>query len=87
MIRIPYGISNYKTLVGEGYIYIDRTNFIELIEERYRYIFFLRPRKFGKSLFLSMLDYYYNIKYKANFERLFGQFYIGRKPTNLSIKY
>jgi hypothetical protein len=87
MIRIPYGISNYETLVGEGYIYIDRTNFIELIEERYRYIFFLRPRKFGKSLFLSMLDYYYNIKYKDDFERLFGQFYIGRKPTNLSIKY
>jgi hypothetical protein len=86
MIRIPYGISNYATLVGEGYIYIDRTNYIELIEERYRYIFFLRPRKFGKSLFLSMLDYYY-IKYKDDFERLFGQFYIGRKPMNLSIKY
>jgi hypothetical protein len=86
MIRIPYGISNYETLVGEGYIYIDRTNFIELIEDRYRYIFFMRPRKFGKSLFLSMLDYYYNIKHKDSFERLFGQFYIGRKPTDLSIK-
>jgi hypothetical protein len=87
MIRIPYGISNYETLVGEGYIYIDRTNFIELIEERYRYIFFLRPRKFGKSLFLSMLDYYYNIKYKDDFERLFGQFYIGRKPTKMANQY
>jgi hypothetical protein len=87
MIRIPYGISNYETLVGEGYIYIDRTNFIELIEERYRYIFFLRPRKFGKSLFLSMLDYYYNIKYKEDFERLFGQFYIGRKPTKMANQY
>ncbi|NJN78753.1 MAG: AAA family ATPase [Saprospiraceae bacterium] len=87
MIRIPYGISNYETLVGEGYIYIDRTNFIELIEDRYRYIFFLRPRKFGKSLFLSMLDYYYNIKYKDRFERLFGQFYIGQKPTKMANQY
>ena len=87
MIRIPYGISNYETLVGEGYIYIDRTNYIELIEERYRYIFFMRPRKFGKSLFLSMLDYYYNIKYKDDFERLFGQFYIGRKPTKMANRY
>ena len=66
MIRIPYGISNYETLVGEGYIYIDRTNYIELLEERYRYVFFMRPRKFGKPLFLSMLDYYYNIIDKAH---------------------
>ena len=85
--RIPYGISNYKTLVGEGYIYIDRTKYIELLEERYRYVFLLRPRKFGKSLFLSMLDYYYNIKYKAEFEALFGQFYIGQQPTKMANQY
>ena len=54
----------------------DRTNFVELLEERYSSIFFLRPRKFGKSLFLSMLDYYYNINHKEYFERLFAQFYI-----------
>ncbi len=85
-LKIPYGISNYETLVNE-YIYIDRTQYIELLEERYRYIFFMRPRKFGKSLFLSMLDYYYNIKYTDKFELLFGRFYIGKQPTPMASRY
>ena len=62
---------------------LSKINAIEPLEDHYQYILFLRPRKFGKSLFLSMLDYYYNIKNKDDFERLFGQFYIGRKPTKM----
>ena len=87
MRRIPYGISNYKTLIEENYIYIDRTKYIELLEYRYRYIFFMRPRKFGKSLFLSTLNYYYNINYKDKFESLFGHFYIGKSPTQKANQY
>jgi hypothetical protein len=88
MIKIPYGISNFETLVSNDYIYIDRTPFIERLENiNYRYIFFLRPRKFGKSLFLSTLDYYYNLKHKEKFDALFGQYYIGKKPTELANQY
>lgn len=88
MIKIPYGISNFETLVSNNYTYIDRTPFIERLEQiNYRYLFFLRPRKFGKSLFLSTLDYYYNINAKDKFNSLFGQYYIGQNPTKLANQY
>jgi hypothetical protein len=88
MIKIPYGISNFEMLVSNDYIYIDRTPFIERLENiNYRYIFFLRPRKFGKSLFLSTLNYYYNLSHQDKFQSLFGQYYIGQKPTELANQY
>jgi hypothetical protein len=88
MIKIPYGISNFETLVSNNYIYIDRTPFIARLEQiNYRYLFFLRPRKFGKSLFLSTLDYYYNLNHKSKFQSLFGEYYIGQKPTELASEY
>ncbi|KPA15070.1 hypothetical protein MHK_004724, partial [Candidatus Magnetomorum sp. HK-1] len=59
-IKLPYGISNFKMLVRDEYHYIDKTKYIEQLEENpERYIFFLRPRRFGKSLFVSQLRYYY----------------------------
>ena len=82
MIKIPYGISNFEMLVSEGYRYIDRTPFIETLENlSQRYLFFVRPRRFGKSLFLSLLEYYYGIQYKDKFEALFSTYYIGQHPT------
>ncbi|MEM8527615.1 MAG: AAA family ATPase, partial [Bacteroidota bacterium] len=88
MIKIPYGISNFETLRNRGQYYVDRTNFIEQLEAFYSsYLFFLRPRKFGKSLFLSLLDHYYNINHKHQFDLLFGQYYIGKNPTPLANQY
>jgi hypothetical protein len=66
----------------ENYIYVDKTPFVEMLEnEPAKYTFLIRPRKFGKSLFLSMLWNYYDIVQKDNFEQLFGNLYIGKHPT------
>ena len=82
MKRIPYGISNFETIQTENYYYIDKTRFIEILENYgSRFLFFLRPRRFGKSLFVSMLHYYYDIKSKDQFNQLFGDTYIGKNPT------
>ncbi len=88
MLRLPYGISNFQTLVREGYHFVDRTPFITQLEGlNERYLFFLRPRRFGKSLFVSMLQFYYGIEYAQEFEELFGQFAIGQAPTKLANQY
>lgn len=88
MTKLPYGISNFELLSGEGYLYVDRTPYLDVLESlSQRYLFFVRPRRFGKSLFLSVLEYYYGIQYKDKFERLFGKYYIGRRPTALTNKY
>lgn len=82
MIRVPYGDSNFAKIIRKERYYADRTHYIEVLENYPSdYLFFLRPRKFGKSLFLSMLEYYYGIQYKNNFEELFGKLYIGQHPT------
>lgn len=88
MIKIGYGISNFETMVKENFHYVDRTNFISHIEEMgSRYLFFLRPRRFGKSLFISTLEYYYGLQYKEKFEFLFGKYAIGKNPTPLKNSY
>ena len=78
---IPYGISNYKTIMSEGYAYVDKTMYIRSLEQAGVYNLFLRPRRFGKSLFATMLGYYYNIAEKDNFDLLFSNTYIGQHPT------
>ena len=84
--KIPYGISNFKKLIDEDYYFIDKTKYIELLENfNEQYLIFLRPRRFGKSLFLSMLEYYYDINYKD--EKLFDEYYIGKNPTRLKNSY
>ena len=88
MIRIPYGISNFKKLVTEGYHYVDRTQYIALFESLgEQYISFLRPRRFGKSLFVSILQYYYSLEHKQDFDTIFGKSAIGRQPTSLANTY
>jgi len=79
--QIPYGISNYKTIISEGYAYVDKTMYISLLEQYGHYLLFVRPQRFGKSLFTSMLGYYYDIAEKDNFDLLFSNMDIGRNPT------
>jgi len=80
--RIPYALTNFESIRTENYLYVDKTRFIELLEnEDTKYHFLIRPRKFGKSLFLSVLDHYYDIRHKDKFEQLFGDLYIGQHPT------
>ncbi len=80
--RLPYGISNFGKVIEENFCYIDKTRFIELLEnESNPYQFFIRPRKFGKSLFSSTLLHYYDLNRAGDFEKLFGDLYIGKKPT------
>jgi len=88
MIKIPYGISNFGMLVKYGYKYIDRTIYIEELENlNPRYLVLVRPRRFGKSLFISLLEHYYGIQYKEDFEELFKSYYIGQHPTPSANKY
>jgi len=80
--NLPYGVSNFADLIEGNYAYVDKTRFIEFLEkENNPYQFFIRPRRFGKSLFLSILENYYDLNKKDKFESLFGDFYIGKHPT------
>jgi len=63
---LPYGLADYDTIIREGYAYVDKTMYIRTLEEAGHYILLLRPRRFGKSLFTSMLGYYYDINQKDN---------------------
>ena len=89
MRKIPYGQINFETIINENLLYIDKSNYIEKLESDIdlRRVFFLRPRCFGKSLFTSMLNYYYAIDTKEKFEKIFGNTYIGKRPTENRNKY
>ena len=87
-LKMPYGISNYEELVTENYYYVDKTKYIEKLEELpEKRIMFLRPRKFGKTLFTSVLENYYDKNKKDSFEKLYGNTYIGKNPTKLKNSY
>ena len=82
MKKLPNGISNYEELIEDGYIYVDKTMYIKKLEDLTdKRIMFLRPRKFGKTLFTSVLENYYDILKTDKFEKLFGETYIGKNPT------
>lgn len=85
--RIPYGISNFEVLREKEYLYIDKTSYIELLDGYAPYQFFIRPRRFGKSLFISMLENYYDINKEDKFQELFGDLYIGKNPTKDKNKF
>ncbi len=88
MKKLPYGISNYEELITDGYYYVDKSKYIEKLENLpEKRIMFLRPRKFGKTLFTSMLENYYDINKKDKFEKLFEETYIGKNPTVQKNKY
>ena len=83
---MPYGVSNFENVATQNYYYIDKTHYIEKLE-KLKYPVFLRPRRFGKSLFTQTLKWYYDIKAKDRFEELFGNLYIGKNPTKNRNKY
>ena len=88
MKKLPYGISNYEELVEDGYYYVDKTMYIEKLENlAEKRILFLRPRKFGKTLFTSTLENYYDLKKVDKFKTLYGNTYIGKNPTKLKNSY
>ena len=86
--KLPYGISNYEELIEDGYYYVDKTMYIEKLENlAEKRIIFLRPRKFGKTLFTSTLENYYDLKKVDKFEKLYANTYIGKNPTKLKNSY
>lgn len=80
-MKLPYGISDFYKLSTEGYWFTDRTSLIARCEEIGSVLLFLRPRRFGKSLWLSILENYYDVAKADAFDRLFGQLAIGKNPT------
>ena len=80
-LQIPYGVFNFKTIRTEGLYYVDKTGYIPLLENAGRFLFFVRPRRFGKSLMANMLRCYYDIAEKDNFDALFGGLEIAKNPT------
>ncbi len=79
--RLPYGMMNFEDIRLENYYYVDKTAFIPMIEQADRFFFFIRPRRFGKSLTLNLLQHYYDVRAKDKFDTLFGDLYIGQHPT------
>ncbi len=79
--RIPYGVSNFVDIVERNQYYVDKTMYIPKLEDEADALFFIRPRRFGKSLFINMLRAYYDINMKGRFEELFGNLWIGSHPT------
>jgi len=86
-MKFPYGISDFNKIISKKYFYCDRTHLIPIIENGGESILFLRPRRFGKSLVLSMLENYYDVAKKGQFEELFGHLHIGKNPTPLHNQY
>jgi len=82
MFKIPYGISNFRMIRDkqDNYLYVDKTHFIHKVEKT-KYLMYLRPRRFGKSLFVDMLDNYYDINSGDKFDELFSELHIHQKPT------
>ena len=80
-LKFPYGLADFRALMTENYLYIDRTDRIPLVEEAGRQLIFLRPRRFGKSLWLSVLENYYDIARADAFDKIFGGLAIAKNPT------
>ncbi len=87
MIQFPYGIADFRRIRQQGRVYVDRTGHIHDVERLGEPLVFLRPRRFGKSLWLQTLANYYDLRRKDEFEELFGGLAIGRNPTPLANRY
>ena len=79
--RIPYGMMNFVDVREDDCYFVDKTTFIPALEAANKFFFFIRPRRFGKSLTLSMLQHYYDVKEQNHFEKWYGDLYIGKHPT------
>ena len=81
--RVPYGVSDFVKVIEQNQYYVDKTMYLPMLEDEPSYLFFIRPRRFGKSIFLSMLHAYYDCRTKDKFEQWFGSLWIGKHPTPL----
>ena len=84
---VPYGVADFATVIEQNLYYVDKTMYIPELEKQPRNLFFIRPRRFGKSIFLSMLYSYYDCTQSHKFLSLFGNLWIGQHPTPLQGKY
>ncbi len=78
-MKLPYGIADFALLRRDGYVYVDRTDRIPLLEELGRSLLFVRPRRFGKSLLINTLLTYYDLRTKDDHQALFGDLAIGQR--------
>ena len=85
--RVPYGVSDFVDVMERYQYYVDKTMYIPMLEDEADNLFFIRPRRFGKSIFLSMLHAYYDIRTKDKFQEWFGDLWIGKHPTDLQGKF
>ena len=85
--RVPYGVSDFMLVRRDDMYYVDKTMYLPKLEDENNNLFFIRPRRFGKSIFLSMLHAYYDIRQKDNFDTLFGGLWIGEHPTPLRNRF
>jgi len=86
-LKIPYGVTDFATMRREGYYYVDKTRFISKLEDEGNFVFFLRPRRFGKSLMLNVIQAYYDINYAGEFDVLFGGLDAEKNPTEKHNQY
>lgn len=87
MIELPYGIADFRRIRQQGMVYIDRTGYFRVIESLGSALVFLRPRRFGKSLWLQTLANYYDLRRAGEFSGLFGDLAVGREPTPLANRF
>ena len=85
-MKVPYGIADLKKIRTEGYLYVDKTMYLEELE-KYTKVIYTRPRRFGKSTFTNMMMYYYDLAKKDEFEKLFKGLYIYNHPTQNKNNY
>ena len=85
--EVPYGVSDFARVMTQNMYYVDKTMYLPELEKQPSYLFFIRPRRFGKSIFLSMLHAYYDCRQKDKFQSLFGDLWIGKHPTPLQGRY
>ncbi|MCP5053069.1 MAG: AAA family ATPase, partial [bacterium] len=84
---IPYGVTDYEAIRLENLYYVDKTAYLRRVEKAGKYLFFIRPRRFGKSLFLSVMESYFDVYYKDRFDELFKGTWIHENPTDGRGKY
>ena len=87
MKDVPYGVSDFARVMRQNFYYVDKTMFLPELERQPSNLFFIRPRRFGKSIFLSMLCSYYDCRQTDKFDELFGSLWVGSHPTPLQGKF
>ena len=84
--RIPYGLADFRRIRRDGYLYVDKTRFLRQLED-VNFAVFIRPRRFGKSCWISLLEHYYDSRFADEFDTLFAGTDIGRDPTGRRSRY